>query len=750
MRLILTDGSDKADWKPRLRTRRGEEPYAILSHRWHEDPNCEVLFGDIAEIDASVTGSVKNSQYAGADLHTKVSFNKLQGAAQRALADGYSYIWVDTCCIDKNSSAELSEAINSMFKWYGTSGICYVYLADCTVSNLATKQGEVQFRDSQWWKRGWTLQELLAPRDLIFFTSTWAEIGRRDDLNLTTRISELSGIDINVVNGTIPLQSISVAQRMSWAATRVTSRVEDIAYSLMGIFQVNMPLLYGEGEKAFLRLQQEIMNDSDDETIFAWVDTKFSSQNGGETDHVLSGLLATHPSAFSSSRCITEEHATETSVPFAMTNSGLSITLPLEDLGKGIYIAWLRCIRSDTNLRIGIYLKKLSPSTAQYARIRESEWACFNSQAWFKFIPLYVKQHHYQIPAYTDLDDDSRIRLIQVLRTEGAFGLQLRLLSANVNSAKYTALSYIWDNTGENCTVLLNSEQVRIPKRIFTFLQSRRKQSMSTLYWIDAVCIHQNNLSERQKQVRLMAKIYQNAFEVRILLDNIASPKITSGYKMLWSAATASKSLAKKQPILVEIAQHPYWKRAWILQEVLLARDIVLELNSSSVTISSLRQAYYDSITVKDALSSDHASTLRYLQPFLHFARSTARFSYDTENSHPEQLSGDQRPQATFEELFESFHFVQCMLPHDRVYAFINICDLGPDFFINYAETREELLLRVMAARGDRLTSSALSLLQKALQTNISDAELSRLRSASRDVEGDFTNQRDTKNRLLR
>lgn len=248
MRLILTKGSDEVGWVPRLRTRRGHEPYAILSHRWHNDPNSELLFADLEDIDESGSGTIKNLQYMAADTRSKSAFYKVQSAASRALADGYDYIWIDTCCIDKTSSAELSEAINSMFTWYSASEICYVYLADCEVHNLQNERAKARFASSEWWQRGWTLQELIAPRNLVFFSLDWVEIGRKRDLDLAAEISKITRIDVNVLNDTIPLDSVSVAQRMSWAANRITSRIEDIAYSLMGIFAVDMPLLYGEGD----------------------------------------------------------------------------------------------------------------------------------------------------------------------------------------------------------------------------------------------------------------------------------------------------------------------------------------------------------------------------------------------------------------------------------------------------------------------------------------------------------------------
>lgn len=142
--------------------------------------------------------------------------------------------------IDKKSSAELSEAINSMFRWYQQAAVCYVYLSDVCDAPCKAELNR-QFRSSVWWSRGWTLQELLAPSTVLFYTAGWSIIGSEKDKY--EEIAELTGIAKEFLLGKWPLSSASVATRMSWAARRVTEREEDIAYCLMGIFSVNMPLL---------------------------------------------------------------------------------------------------------------------------------------------------------------------------------------------------------------------------------------------------------------------------------------------------------------------------------------------------------------------------------------------------------------------------------------------------------------------------------------------------------------------------
>jgi hypothetical protein len=223
--------------------------------------------------------------------------------------------WIDSCCIDKSSSAELSEAINSMFKWYENSQVCYTYLNDVPVGEDHERENSA-FRNSKWFTRGWTLQELLAPQTVVFFSHGWFEIGTRTSLG--PLISAITNIGENHLNkgSHIP----STAQKFSWASRRQTLRIEDTAYCLMGLFGVNMPLLYGEGGKAFMRLQLEIIKVSDDDSIFAWV---HESPRDYSTNL---GLLAYSPSAFHQSGNIWSGDRTS---PYSMTNQGLEISLML-------------------------------------------------------------------------------------------------------------------------------------------------------------------------------------------------------------------------------------------------------------------------------------------------------------------------------------------------------------------------------------------------------------------------------------
>ena len=172
------------------------------------------------------------------------------------------YFWIDTCCINKADHAELSEAINSMFRWYQTATKCYVYLSDVSMTKgKASEEAselpwESTFRSSRWFTRGWTLQELLAPLSVEFFSREGKRLGDKKSLEL--QIHEITSIAVQALQGS-PLSQFSVTERMSWAAKRETTIEEDQAYCLLGIFDIHLPLIYGEGiENAFRRLRKEI------------------------------------------------------------------------------------------------------------------------------------------------------------------------------------------------------------------------------------------------------------------------------------------------------------------------------------------------------------------------------------------------------------------------------------------------------------------------------------------------------------
>lgn len=192
---------------------------------------------------------------------------KIRHSCDYARARGCAYLWIDTCCIDKTSSAELSEAINSMFTWYSQADVCYVFLSDVS-ANDDPSDPDSSFRRSMWFKRGWTLQELIVPSRNVFLSKDWRMIGTK--MSLANVIEGVTGIDTGILLHTRQLHTVSVAARMAWAAGRETTRVEDEAYCLMGVFGVRLPVIYGEGSQAFVRLQEEIMRRIPDQSLFLW------------------------------------------------------------------------------------------------------------------------------------------------------------------------------------------------------------------------------------------------------------------------------------------------------------------------------------------------------------------------------------------------------------------------------------------------------------------------------------------------
>jgi hypothetical protein len=301
--------------------------YAILSHTWGDE---EVSF----------------VEFSLGQPTTKFGYRKILYTCRQAIIDKLYYAWIDTCCIDKSSSAELSEAINSMFTWYKNAWCCYAYLSDVSKANLV-----LDFPRSRWFTRGWTLQELLAPELVVFYDRKWLHLGTKAEH--AEWVSEITGIDKTALVCQTPshrrsakLGFFCVAKRMSWASARNTTRVEDMAYCLLGIFNINMPLLYGEGDRAFLRLQEEIIRKTNDDSILAWglipnmghplglVPGDLRNRLHNRTESPCD-ILASSPKDFIN--CTDLGYAarpTHSTSPFTLTNTGLQIQLPLVPVVK--------------------------------------------------------------------------------------------------------------------------------------------------------------------------------------------------------------------------------------------------------------------------------------------------------------------------------------------------------------------------------------------------------------------------------
>lgn len=305
-------------------------PYCILSHRWGDD---EVSYDDFLA-GRNKTGKGYAKIVAACSYAFRVGDRSLQHSS---LKDSYEWIWIDTCCIDKSSSAELTEAINSMYAWYSNAEICLAYLHDVPFSN---DQEEIlaSFRQSNWHTRGWTLQELLAPRQVCFLDQTWRFFGTKQSLADT--ISEVTKISSRNLSRPFRPSFVSVAEKMAWAAQRQTSRREDQAYCLLGLLDINMPLLYGEGWKAFRRLQLELLKSSDDESIFLWV----------MTDSPFQGVLAPEPARFKMLLgYLANPFLENSSVPrnaYTVTNKGLEIHVPANLARESCFLFTLNCSHS--------------------------------------------------------------------------------------------------------------------------------------------------------------------------------------------------------------------------------------------------------------------------------------------------------------------------------------------------------------------------------------------------------------------
>lgn len=303
--------------------------YAILSHTWDE-PEDEVTFQDMARLRQSSSKYRYSAMIEATDIEIrrKPGMEKILFACQQAKEDGLEWAWVDTCCIDKTSSAELDESITSMYRWYEQSTECYAFLSDVPCP-LVGDLFASRLRTSRWITRGWTLQELIAPREVTFFGKAWKRLGTRSSYSKVihdiTRVPE----QLLRCDPRSPLSDprhYSAAQKMSWAAGRQCKKVEDVAYCLLGLFDIYMPLHYGEGSRAFVRLQEEIFRKTEDHSLFAWTGT---AEDGLLDCQTADSIFASSPLNFVNSGDIEIFHE-ELGPPAQITTHGVRIHLPVE------------------------------------------------------------------------------------------------------------------------------------------------------------------------------------------------------------------------------------------------------------------------------------------------------------------------------------------------------------------------------------------------------------------------------------
>ncbi|TFK89155.1 HET-domain-containing protein [Polyporus arcularius HHB13444] len=352
-----------------------EHRYAALSHVWRSGG--ELSFRDLKAL--QLNAEKKRSSIRRRLLRHKGSDDSVLSNASDKIRDccalarrhGYRWVWIDSCCIDKSSSEELSEAINSMYDWYAAADICFAFLDDVG-DDHDPRLKDSRFRRSRWFTRGWTLQELIAPAVIVFVSQTWRLIGTKADLG--DLVEEITGVDRAILTHARPLDSVSVARRMSWAAKRNTTREEDRAYSLMGIFGVNMPTIYGEGANAFIRLQEEILKHVPDQSIFLWGPILHDDEvlyrnldpertNDDSRYWQSRNLFAWSPDAFISSKNIASIplEAFECRIgirsalsEFAVTSQGIRTRLPIIPLHHGAdkttFLAVLACQDAEGRL----------------------------------------------------------------------------------------------------------------------------------------------------------------------------------------------------------------------------------------------------------------------------------------------------------------------------------------------------------------------------------------------------------------
>ena len=343
MRLINVHTFKQADRFKDNRT----PAYAILSHRWREN---EISYQDFLN-------TTKDALYIG--------FAKVAHACAQAKQTGLDWIWIDTCCIDKTSSTELSMSINSMFRWYRDAQVCFAYLDDVNPLNRDKVEDKLEdhILKSKWFTRGWTLQEMLASRDMQFFDANWVPLGSRSQLStVISRATKISPEHLEDFRGA------SVAQKMSWMADRVTTEAEDMAYCMLGIFDLNMDLRYGEGKKAFIRLQEMIISSIPDESVFAWRSDKIES----------SGLLAPWPDCFRDSGDIVlrPDMNSKPREAYQMTAQGLRFPAPfawiLRPNEKRIISLSLKCWRMQKR-KLRAVVIFVSNARGYWKRIRCNE-----------------------------------------------------------------------------------------------------------------------------------------------------------------------------------------------------------------------------------------------------------------------------------------------------------------------------------------------------------------------------------------
>nr|RBR00943.1 hypothetical protein FVER53263_01624 [Fusarium verticillioides] len=614
--------------------------YSILSHTWEGD---EVLFQDMESL-----------PYA----RSKAGWKKIEMTCEASRQANILHAWIDTYCIDKRSSAELSEAINSMFAWYRQSSVCYVYLSDlvfpCTPvdtvmpdsdegrqwADAAFSRLQDEMRACRWFTRGWTLQELIAPSQVVFLDQNWNLIRSRapgSDLRFIKILERLTGIPSSVLEYKEDIATIPVAQRMSWAARRETTRVEDIAYCLLGIFDVNMPLLYGEGPKSFFRLQEEIVKSHDDLSLFAWKQDSASYGIG-----VLRGCFADSPAEFA--------HWLNVEIRVNNFESGMEVTsknvhmqgrvLRQEenpyDIGHGVdYIFDLGVQHPDNKeCSLGILLTSSSRNVT-YFRFKPYELIKVPSikdlydaeDIYHDFEPdddyweereeeerrsISIKKYHQYQPLLRlrniaagpycparllDYACNLSTMSSNMLRPNHSADLKGSLHHATLSDCDYdliepyTALSYVWDDASQRGVIFLGDSAKDITASLDAALRDMRDKGRVCRIWAHALCIDQSNNAEKGLQVALMGRIYSTAHHTvihlgksppgfeKLFMDLKAQTRTTmhantSGLEQLSLTADDIDGMRR------DLLSKPWFRRVWVFQELVLSTDVWVQCDN--------------------------------------------------------------------------------------------------------------------------------------------------------------------------
>lgn len=483
-------------------------PYAILSHTWGDDSE-ELNFRDVEDgnINKPGIGSVK-----------------FRECCRQAIEDKLDYAWIDTCCIDKANNVELSEAINSMFRWYQRARICYAFLSDVPGDEDFRETGS-KFHSSRWFQRGWTLQELLAPKTMRFygaiFTSDtystqagintrqvqeWRLLGKKG--SMSTTIASITGIPQHYLLGYAALHTASVAQRMSWAAHRDTKRKEDLAYCLLGIFNIAMPMIYGEGgDQAFFRLQEQIMKVQGDDSILAWgLGTNDSSAiNTGSTR--AGRAVAKTPADFANSGLIIRrDQALKYTNSVDISGGSIRAHLPLHTTPTGQIVGFLSCgPEKNSQQVVGIPLIELSVD--EYARPQGTNSSLYSmTAAATEPRPIRIKHDsqenvpvesgvlffHYEDDNFTDIDlkiidvapkscwDEERALIMSTAITnDGAMGQIMIRLRHDTQESKDFVIVLEYKKESSNpvveCLVLICSRSILLEELILDLPTMRQK-----------------------------------------------------------------------------------------------------------------------------------------------------------------------------------------------------------------------------------------------------------------------------------